>query len=78
MKTDIHAKLMKSYEQVPQWWYLVLLIRSIMLSLVMCFAYKEDVQLPWWGFPFAFAISFIVILLIGVIQATTNPVSLNV
>lgn len=73
-KLDIHAKLMKSYKQVPQWWYLVLLFGSIILSLVMCFVWKEDVQLPWWGFLFAFALAFIVTLPIGVIQATTNQV----
>ncbi|KAJ0621455.1 putative oligopeptide transporter, OPT superfamily [Helianthus annuus] len=72
VKLDIHAKLMKNYKQVPQWWYLVLLIGSIVLSLIMCFVYKEDVQLPWWGFLFAFALAFIVTLPIGVIQATTN------
>ncbi|KAM0064850.1 putative oligopeptide transporter, OPT superfamily [Helianthus debilis subsp. tardiflorus] len=72
IKIDIHAKLMKSYKQVPQWWYLVLLIGSIVLSLLMCFVYKEDVQLPWWGFLLAFALAFIVTLPIGVIQATTN------
>lgn len=73
-KIDIHAKLMKSYKQVPQWWYLVLLVGSIVLSLVMCFVWKDDVQLKWWGFLFAFALAFIVTLPIGVIQATTNQV----
>nr|GEZ73268.1 oligopeptide transporter 3 [Tanacetum cinerariifolium] len=73
-KIDIHAKLMKSYKQVPQWWYLVLLFGNIILSLVMCFVWNEDVQLPWWGFLFAFALAFIVTLPIGVIQPTTNQV----
>ncbi|KAJ8526210.1 hypothetical protein K7X08_028687 [Anisodus acutangulus] len=72
VKMDIHAKLMKSYKQVPQWWFLVLLFGSIALSLMMCFVWKEDVQLPWWGMLFAFGLAFIVTLPIGVIQATTN------
>ncbi|KAK6149635.1 hypothetical protein DH2020_017160 [Rehmannia glutinosa] len=72
MKLDIHAKLMKTYKQVPQWWYLVLLVGSIALSLLMSFVWKEDVQLPWWGMLFAFALAWIVTLPIGVIQATTN------
>ncbi|KAG2688644.1 hypothetical protein I3843_09G106200 [Carya illinoinensis] len=71
-KLDIHAKLMKSYKQVPQWWYLILLAGSIILSLVMSFVWKKDVQLPWWGMLFAFALAWIVTLPIGVIQATTN------
>ncbi|KAM3270307.1 hypothetical protein P3S67_029414 [Capsicum chacoense] len=72
VKMDIHAKLMKSYKQVPQWWFLVLLVGSIALSLLMCFVWKKDVQLPWWGMLFAFGLTFIVTLPIGVIQATTN------
>ncbi|KAL8469218.1 hypothetical protein ACS0TY_032157 [Phlomoides rotata] len=71
-KLDVHAKLMKSYKQVPQWWFLVLLVGSIALSLLMSFVWKSDVQLPWWGMLFAFALAWIVTLPIGVIQATTN------
>ncbi|KAF3618066.1 Oligopeptide transporter 3 [Capsicum annuum] len=72
VKMDIHAKLMKSYKQVPQWWFLVLLVGSVALSLLMCFVWKKDVQLPWWGMLFAFGLAFILTLPIGVIQATTN------
>ncbi|KAI3456584.1 hypothetical protein Pfo_013247 [Paulownia fortunei] len=72
MKLDIHAKLMKSYKQVPQWWFLVLLAGSIAISLLILFVWKEDVQLPWWGMLFAFGLAWIVTLPIGVIQATTN------
>lgn len=73
MKLDVHARLMRNnYKEVPQWWYLVLLLGSIALSLMMCFVWKDDVQLPWWGFLFAFALAWFVTLPIGVIQATTN------
>ncbi|XP_031492256.1 oligopeptide transporter 3 [Nymphaea colorata] len=71
-KMDIHARLMKNYKEVPQWWFLVLLIGSIVLSLMMSFIWKDEVQLPWWAMLFAFALAFIVTLPIGVIQATTN------
>ena len=74
VKLDIHAKQMKSYKAVPQWWYLVLLAGSVALSLLMSFVWKEDVQLPWWGMLYAFALAFVVTLPIGVIQATTNQV----
>jgi hypothetical protein len=72
VKQDVHAKLMQRYKQVPQWWFLVLLLGSVVVSLLMCFVWKEEVQLPWWGMLFAFALAFIVTLPIGVIQATTN------
>ncbi|GLT75750.1 hypothetical protein SLA2020_474490 [Shorea laevis] len=71
-KLDVHARLMKSYKQVPQWWFLSLLLGSMILSIVMSFVWKEEVQLPWWGMLFAFALAFVVTLPIGVIQATTN------
>lgn len=76
MKLDIHTKLMQSYKQVPQWWYYILLVGSVALSLLMSFVWKDDVQLPWWGMLFAFFLAFVVTLPIGVIQATTNQVSL--
>ncbi|KAJ0081713.1 hypothetical protein Patl1_09590 [Pistacia atlantica] len=71
-KVDIHTRLMKSYKQVPQWWFYILLIGSIGISLLMSFVWKDEVQLPWWGMLFAFALAWIVTLPIGVIQATTN------
>ncbi|CAI0440250.1 unnamed protein product [Linum tenue] len=73
-KLDIHAKLMKAYKPVPEYWFMILLIGSVVLSLLMSFIWKADVQLPWWGMIFAFALAFIVTLPIGVIQATTNQV----
>lgn len=65
---------MKRYKQVPQWWYLVLLVGSMGLSLMMSFVWKDDVQIPWWGLIFAFCLAWVVTLPIGVIQATTNQV----
>jgi ABC-type proline/glycine betaine transport system permease subunit len=74
VKLDVHARLMKRYKQVPQWWFLILLLGSIILSLLMSFVWKEEVQLPWWGMLFAFVLAFVVTLPIGIIQATTNQV----
>ena len=59
MKLDIHAKLFKNYRQVPEWLFQILLIGSIVLSLVMSFVWKEDVQLPWWGFLFSFGLAWL-------------------
>ncbi|XP_043688801.1 oligopeptide transporter 3-like [Telopea speciosissima] len=72
VKLDIHAKLMKNYKDVPQWWFLTLLVGSVLLSLLTSFLWKRDVQLSWWGMLFAFGFAWIVTLPIGVIQATTN------
>ncbi|XP_068669486.1 oligopeptide transporter 3-like [Aristolochia californica] len=72
VKLDIHARLMKNYKAVPEWWFLSLLLGSIAFSLMMAFIWKDDVQLPWWGMLFAFGLAWVVTLPIGVIQATTN------
>ncbi|KAI3940628.1 hypothetical protein MKW92_047118 [Papaver armeniacum] len=72
VRLDIHAKLMKAYEEVPQWWYLILLGGSIGLSLLMSFIWPTDIQLSWWGMILAFVLAFVVTLPVGVIQATTN------
>ncbi|PIN12273.1 hypothetical protein CDL12_15110 [Handroanthus impetiginosus] len=72
IKLDIHARLMRSYKKVPQWWYLILLVGSIPLPILMSFLWEEQLQLPWWGVLFAFGLASLVTLPIGVIQATTN------
>ncbi|KAI3915062.1 hypothetical protein MKW92_007251 [Papaver armeniacum] len=71
-KLDIHARLMKNYKDVPQWWFLILLVISMAFALLTSFVWKKDIQLPWWGMLFAFALAWIVTLPIGVIEATTN------
>ncbi|KAI3881494.1 hypothetical protein MKW92_001736 [Papaver armeniacum] len=71
-KLDIHARLMKNYKDVPQWWFLILLVVSMAFALLTSFVWKKDIQLPWWGMLFAFALAWIVTLPIGVIEATTN------
>lgn len=68
--------MMKEYKPVPHWWFIILLAGSVFFSLLISFVYKEQVQLPWWGMLFAFALAWVVTLPIGVIQATTNQVNI--
>ncbi|KAJ6749376.1 hypothetical protein OIU85_000063 [Salix viminalis] len=72
VKVDVHAELIKAYKDVPEWWFYILLVGSVVLSLLMSMVWKETVQLPWWGMLFAFFLAWLVTLPIGVIQATTN------
>ncbi|KAH9312607.1 hypothetical protein KI387_027642, partial [Taxus chinensis] len=71
-RPDVHARLMRNYRGVPQWWFLILLVGSMALSIMLCIIWKDDVQLPWWGMLLASGIACILSLPIGVIQATTN------
>ncbi|KAL3742330.1 hypothetical protein ACJRO7_017755 [Eucalyptus globulus] len=72
VKLDIHTKLMRRYQQVPQWWFHIIAVACVSLSVMMCIVWKDIVQLPWWLMILAFAMSWLVVLPIGVIQATTN------
>ncbi|XXG76130.1 hypothetical protein AAC387_Pa08g0551 [Persea americana] len=71
-KMDVHSRLMQKYKQVPEWWFQVILIGTIVLSIFACEYYKDQLQLPWWGVLLACAVALVFTLPIGVISATTN------
>ncbi|KAF8113951.1 hypothetical protein N665_0043s0024 [Sinapis alba] len=77
---DVHTRLMKkNYKEVPQWWFVSVLIVSFCLALYACEGFNKQLQLPWWGLLLACAIAFTFTLPIGVILATTNQqMGLNV
>ncbi|XVF70922.1 hypothetical protein PTKIN_Ptkin11bG0200900 [Pterospermum kingtungense] len=71
--TDVHTRLMKkNYEAVPSWWFHVILISVVVLSIFTCEGFGKALQLPWWGVLLACAIALFFTLPIGIIQATTN------
>ncbi|KAE9619664.1 putative oligopeptide transporter, OPT superfamily [Lupinus albus] len=72
---DVHTRIMKkNYEQVPEWWFMIILALMIIMSLVACEGFGKQLQLPWWGFLLSLGIALVFTLPIGVIQATTNMV----
>lgn len=71
---DVHSRLMQKYKHVPEWWFQVILLGTIVLSLFACEYYKDQLQLPWWGVLLACAVALVFTLPIGVISATTNQV----
>ncbi|KAL9660066.1 hypothetical protein QQ045_024877 [Rhodiola kirilowii] len=76
---DVHTKLMRRYKQVPEWWFVCILILSVAATLFTCQYYNDQLQLPWWGVFLACAVAFTFTLPVGVIAATTNQMlSLNV
>ncbi|KAI5012444.1 hypothetical protein ZWY2020_024578 [Hordeum vulgare] len=48
-KMDVHARLMKRYDDIPNWWFYILLEASMTVSMVLFTVFKEEVQLPWWA-----------------------------
>lgn len=69
---DIHTKLMAKYKQVPEWWFVIILMANIAATLFACQYYNDQLQLPWWGVLLACALAFIFTLPIGIITAITN------
>ena len=70
---DVHARLMRrNYAAVPQWWFQVMLVVVLGLSLFTCEGFGRQLQLPYWGVLLAAGIAFFFTLPIGIITATTN------
>lgn len=70
---DVHARLMRrNYAAVPQWWFQVLLLLVLGLSLFTCEGFGRQLQLPYWGVLLAAGLAFFFTLPIGIITATTN------
>lgn len=74
-KEDIHTRLMRRYKDIPSWWFYMLLIITVAVSLVLCIVLNDEVQMPWWGLLFAGAMAFTFTLPISIITATTNQVT---
>ncbi|KAK4794730.1 hypothetical protein SAY86_012724 [Trapa natans] len=70
---DVHTRLMKqNYEEVPQWWFYIILVTMVALSLYACEGFDKQLQLPWWGVLLACGMALFFTLPIGIITATTN------
>ncbi|OAA63871.1 small oligopeptide transporter, OPT family [Cordyceps fumosorosea ARSEF 2679] len=74
---DVHLKLMKRYQEAPDWWYGALFLLSLALGLATVLAY--DSQLPWWAFFVSLLLAVIFMIPSSMILAVSNIViSLNV
>ncbi|WOG88124.1 hypothetical protein DCAR_0207358 [Daucus carota subsp. sativus] len=71
-KMDVHTRLMRKYKQVPEWWFLCILVANVALTIFACEYYNDQLQLPWWGVLLACTMAFFFTLPIGIITAITN------
>ncbi|KAK4847367.1 hypothetical protein QYF36_001086 [Acer negundo] len=46
---DIHNRLMKKYDPVPQWWFFAILVLGIFMGILSCEGFGNQMQLPYWG-----------------------------
>lgn len=62
-ETDPHYRAMLAYKEVPNWWYLIILLASISAG-IGC-SYSLGSTLPWWGFVIALTLSSLGTLFFG-------------
>lgn len=65
---------MRKYRAVPQWWFVIVLIFTVVITIAVCEGFNEQVQLRWWGVLLSCFLAFFFTLPIGIIKATTNQV----
>ncbi|EXA46879.1 hypothetical protein FOVG_04175 [Fusarium oxysporum f. sp. pisi HDV247] len=75
--SDAHNRLMKSYIEVPEWWYLVCLVLAFIIGIVGISQWPTHTTPA--VVPFGIILSLIFVVPIGIISATTGiAVPLNV
>ncbi|RDW87636.1 hypothetical protein BP5796_03330 [Coleophoma crateriformis] len=68
---DIHKRLMRSYKEVPDWWYAVLTVGVLGLGIFTIRYW--DSGLPVWGFiVVCFGMGVVLIIPEGILEGTTN------
>ena len=77
LELDIHTRRMRKYKEAPEWWYLILLVISLVLGMVGVGAWKTYTTPAVVLLGYALSIVFIVP--VGIIYAVSGQeVSLNV
>ena len=66
--------LWENIEQSRNWWFIIVLIFTVMVTIGVCEGFNKQVQLSWWGVLFSCSLAFFFTLPIGIIKATTNQV----
>ncbi|KAI8800688.1 OPT oligopeptide transporter protein-domain-containing protein [Cladochytrium replicatum] len=78
-ETDVHMRLMSKYAEVPTWWYMLLFVSMIGLSILTVHVWNKQLQLEYWGILLAIGIAMLFVLPVGLIQAVSSwQVGLNV
>ena len=73
-RSDIHARLMSKYKEVPQWWYGVIFSGTFVFAIVSIKGSASE--LPVWALILALSIAFIYVVPLGMIAAITKYVIL--
>lgn len=67
---DIHCRLMRNYEDVPMWWYLLTFVAMLAIGIFVVEYYP--VHLPWYGLLLALGITTVLFIPVSIVMAITN------
>ncbi|XP_020089801.1 oligopeptide transporter 5-like isoform X4 [Ananas comosus] len=69
---DVHVKMMKKYDTIPLWWFIILLISMTGLTIWTCEGFGNQLQLPYWGVLLLCVLVLILMPSFGVLRATVS------
>ena len=67
---DPHLRMMRAYKEVPDWWYLVVLVFSLACGIAAVSAYPTHT--PWWSLIVCMVIGWFFLIPIAFIQSIAN------
>jgi hypothetical protein len=71
---DIHVQMMNRYKSIPTWWFVLLLLPLMGLSVFACEGFGKELQLPYWGVILAFLLVLLFIPPFASLRATVAQV----
>jgi hypothetical protein len=66
--------MMSRYKSIPTWWFVLLLLPMMGLSLFACEGFGNELQLPYWGVILAFLLVLLLIPPFASLRATVAQV----
>ena len=70
LEVDPHARMMRAYIEVPDWWYMVILAISVACGIAALTAYPTHT--PWWSLLAAMGIEWVMLVPSALLLAIAN------
>lgn len=67
---DAHCRMMSEYAEVSNWWYLMILLAALALSITTLEVYRTET--PVWSLFMAIALGIVFLIPIGLLESITN------
>ncbi|OAA57545.1 Tetrapeptide transporter, OPT1/isp4 [Niveomyces insectorum RCEF 264] len=68
---DVHNRLMARYKEVPDWWFLLILLGALVVSLVFLHIYPQN-HIPYWLVFLVIGINLVFAVPLSFLSATTG------